>query len=137
MPELHYPRVEGRRVLDTRETIYHIGEAVGSLWRLYYALGVPEDEAITIEFAYEDTKQRGLVDLNQNRLGLPRGLVCDAPKIEVSHTYPLYLWRACDAQISAEICVEIFQQFQWEPSVRQIEEDLRPFLGREAYRTAR
>lgn len=130
MREQMDPHGEGERLLDTTETIYHVAEAIGSLWRLYYALGVPEEEGVTIEFTYEDTKQRELVDLNQNRIGLPRGLVCDSPKIDVSETYPLYLWRASDAQISAEICLEIFQPFHWKPSRRRIEDEIRPFLGR-------
>ncbi len=137
MSELHDPQGKGQRVLDVTETIYHVAEAIGSLWRLYEALAVPDEEDVTIEFVYEDTKDRELVELHPRRNRrfdlLPRWNSwnkCFAPKVEISRTLPLQIWRASDAQIAAEICVEIFQQFQWEPSLRQIEEEIRPFLGR-------
>ncbi|HLC30061.1 MAG TPA: hypothetical protein VJM51_04705 [Dehalococcoidia bacterium] len=130
MRELHDPRAKGERVLNPIETMYHVAEAISSLWRLYEALAVPGEEAVTIEFVYEDTKERELKVLDPSRLPLHRRSLCYATQVEVSRTLPLQIWRASDAQITAEICVEIFPQFQWEPSLRQIEDEIRPFLGR-------
>lgn len=130
--ELNYRDVRDKRAVDILETIYHVAEAIGSLWRLYETLAVPDEEDITIEFAYEDTQERELALLEPNERWLPplSGLRCDVPTLEISRTQPLYLWRASDVQSAAEICLEIFQQFQWEPSLRQIEDEIRPFLGR-------
>lgn len=130
MRELFDPRAKGERVLNPIETMYHVAEAIGSLWRLYEALAVPDEEEVTIEFAYEDTEERELKVLDPARVPFDRRSLCYATLVEVSRTQPLYLWRASDAQSAAEICLEIFQQFQWEPSLRQIEDEIRPFLGR-------
>jgi len=128
--ESYYPKAKGKRVLDTMGTIYHTAEAIGSLWRLYEALAVPDEEEVTVEFVYEDTERRELKVLIPGRIPFDREQLCYTPQVKISRTQPLYLWRASDVQISAEICLEIFQQFQWEPSLRQIEDEIRPFLGR-------
>lgn len=134
MNELTWDQAKSRHVLDVIETIYHVSEAIGSLWRLYEALGVPYGEKVTIKFLYEGTKEQELDELIPKEHRFPftyyRGLRCYTPKIEVSQTQSLELWRATDVQTAAEICQEIFQQFQWEPSLQQIEDEIRPFLGR-------
>lgn len=125
-----------KRVIDTMETIYHVAEVVGSLWRLYEALNVPAEENVTIEFVYEDTKERELVVLDPRRDLLP-GRLCYSSEVEVSRTLPLQIWRATDVRTSAEICLDIFQQFQWEPSMQHLEEEIRAFLGKAAPTAAR
>ncbi|MBI2886721.1 MAG: hypothetical protein HYY02_05890 [Chloroflexi bacterium] len=135
--ESYYPKAKGRRVLDTTGTIYHTAEAIGSLWRLYEALAVPDQEDVTIEFVYEDTERRELKESEPGRGPFAREQLCYAPRVEVFRTLPLQIWRASDVQLAAEICLEIFQQFQWEPSLRYLEDEIRAFLGRAAPTTVR
>jgi len=129
-PRAEDMRRDGRRVLNTMETIYHVAEAIGSLWRLYDGLGVPNEESVTVEFSYHDTEGRELVVLDPRRSPMVTKRLCYAPRVEVARTFALWLWKAGDVQAAVEICEELFEHFQWEPGRQHLEDEIRPFLGK-------
>lgn len=104
---------EKGKVLDLELTVYHVSEAIGSLWHLYGELGVPDNEVLTINFTYKGVKDRNLVILNPERLGFRGPQVCRSPQISVGRSLPLQEWRASEVDIAVEISAEIFVQFQW------------------------
>jgi len=101
------------RMLDYTATIYHVSEAIGSLWRLYESLGVPDDEVITIEFRYTGMQGRHLGSWEPRDLFFSTEYVCQSPVIEHRKAMSLGLWRATDAQHAADVCLEIFHEMQW------------------------
>jgi len=122
MDEETYPKAtEQGKVLGFELTVYHISEAIGSLWHLYRELGVPDDEVITINFAFLGVKDRNLVVLSPSRAGFMSRQVCRSPQISVERQLPLEEWRASEVDIAVETSVEVFQQFQWiEPNLNSI-----------------
>jgi len=124
MDEETYPRaVEQGKVLGLELTVYHISEAIGSLWHLYGELGVPSDEPLTINFAYKGVKDRNLVVLSPSRAGFMGVQICRSPQISFERCFPLGEWRASEEDIAIEISAEVFRQFQWiEPNITSIRE---------------
>jgi len=124
MDEETHPRaVEQGKVLSLELTVYHISEAIGSLWHLYTELGVPDDELLTISFTYKGVKGRNLVVLSPTRMGFMGPQICRSSQISRERCLPLGEWRASEVDIASEISGEIFQQFQWiEPNFSSIRE---------------
>lgn len=115
--------VEQGKVLSFELTVYHVSEAIGSLWHLYSELGVPDDELLTISFTYKGVKERNLVVLSPSRMGFLRPLICRSTQISRERCLPLAEWRASEVEIACEISSEIFQQFQWiEPNLSTVRE---------------
>ncbi len=132
MRECYDSRKSHGRILGVIETMFHVSEAIGSLWRLYAALGVPEDEVVTIEFSYTDTSQRTLWETFESRHAIlpPRGLTCHTESVDTTYREALAVWRGSDVDIATEVSREIFQQFQWDPPREWLREIITPFLGR-------
>lgn len=136
MREVTYPPALQRgKVLDITQSLYHLAEAVGSLWRLYEQLGVPGDEEVSIEFRYTDLQGRRLTYLDPERDfffdPMHEGHICHTPEIVRARRLPLAEWRAADGDIATEVACEIFQQFQWldvRPDV--FEKQIREFLAK-------
>ncbi len=126
--ETHSPAVKRGKVLGFELTVYHVSEAIGSLWHLYKELGVPDQELLTINFTYKGVKDRNLVVLSPSRIGFFGQQICRVPEISRERSLPLAEWRASEVDIATEICARIFQQFQWvEPelsSIRQLASEL-------------
>lgn len=122
--EAYAPAIQQGRVLDLDLTVYHISEAIGSLWHLYSELGVPDDELLTISFTYKGVKDRNLVVLSPKRAGFMGPRICRSSEIPLERSLPLGEWRASEVDIASEISSEIFQQFQWIqpnlPSIRNL-----------------
>ena len=82
MDEETFPRAaEMNKVLSFEMTVYHISEAIGSLWRLYAELGVPDKELLTIKFTYKGVEGRHLVTLDPLRGGFRGRYDCRIPEI--------------------------------------------------------
>ena len=127
----HPEAVKRGKILDFVMTVYHIGEAVGSLWRLYAALGVEDGEMITIEFRYTDAKDRRLDTLDLHRAPIPWAQPCADQEVVRRREAPLSVWRASDAQITAEIAIEVFQRFGWtDPNRAEISKIANEFLAK-------
>jgi len=124
MDEETYPRaLEKGKVLSLEMTVYHISEAIGSLWHLYSELSVPDDEPLTISFNYKGVKDRNLVVLSPSRMGFMGPQICRSIEISRERQLPLGEWRSSEVDIAVEISTEIFQQFQWiEPNLSSIRE---------------
>ena len=119
--ETYPPAVQQGKVLGLSFTVYHVSEAIGSLWHLYTELGVPNDELLTINFTYKGVKNRNLVVLSPKRVGFMGSQICRSTKISLERSLPLGEWRASEVDIATEISSEIFQQFQWiEPNLSSI-----------------
>jgi hypothetical protein len=119
------------KMIDFVMTVYHIGEAIGSLWRLYSALKVEDDEVITIEFRYTDAKDRRLETLDFGRAPIRTAQPCADVEVVRRREVPLSVWRASDAQITAEIAIEVFQRFGWiEPNRAEISKIANEFLAK-------
>lgn len=111
------------KVLGLEFTVYHVSDAVGSLWHLYRELGISDDELVTIHFTYVGVRDRNLVVLSPDRMGFMGPQICRSKQITAERCLPLGEWRASEVNIAAEISAEIFQQFQWiEPSLSSIKE---------------
>lgn len=132
MDEETYPSaVEQGKVLGFELTVYHISEAIGSLWHLYSALGVPDDESLTINFTYKGVKDRQLRVLSPTRMGFMGKQVCRSSVVSRERCLPLGEWRASEVDIASEISSEIFQQFQWiEPNLSSIRELVSELLAK-------
>lgn len=129
--ETYEAAVERGKMLDYTATIYHVSEAVGSLWRLYEALGVPDDESIAIEFRYSGMEGRYLGSWDPRRRFFTTDYVCHSPVVEHTKSMSLGLWRATDAEHAADICLEIFHDMQWLDADRdQIARVATDFLSR-------
>jgi hypothetical protein len=129
--ETYPPAAEQGKVLDLDLTVYHISEAIGSLWHLYIELGVPDDELLTINFTYKGVKDRNLVVLSPRRAGFMGPQICHSSEISLEHSLPLGEWRASEVDIASEISSEIFQQFQWiEPNLPSIRDLASKVLGK-------
>ena len=130
--ETYPPALQRGKMLDYIATIYHVSEAVGSLWRLYEALDVPDDEMITMEFRYTGTAERRLTSWDPFReIFFRNSYVCKTDTVERRKRISLGLWRATDWSVAAEVCCEIFQQFQWvDPNRDQINDLAREFLSK-------
>lgn len=124
MDEETEPRaLEQGKVLSLELTVYHVSEAIGSLWHLYGELGMPDDELLTINFTYKGVKDRNLVVLSPTRVGFMGRQVCHSPQIALERHLPLGEWRASEVDIVVQISTEIFRQFQWiEPNLSSIRE---------------
>lgn len=121
--ETYPPAVQQGKVLGFEPTVYHISEAIGSLWHLYTELGIPDDELLTIQFTYTGVKDRNLVVLSPSRGGFMGSQICRSSQISRERSLPLAEWRASEVDIATEISSEIFQQFQWiEPNLSSIRE---------------
>ena len=139
MPEQGDARIREQHgeVLDFIETIYHVSEAVASLWRVYTKLGVPEEEDMTFDFNYTGCSGRRLVILDPHRRGIHGNVISRADEVRASQTLPLREWRASDAQVASEMCAEIFQQFNWDqPNRAGIEKVVSDFIGKPVIATA-
>jgi len=114
MEEETYPDAKRRgKIIDVTLTIYHVAEAIGSLWRLYDALHLPDEENIQIQFRYTGMAGRTMDILDPRRTPLFANQACAEPTVERSRRLPLGEWRASDARLAAEISVELFQRFGW------------------------
>jgi hypothetical protein len=124
MDEETLPRAIAQgKILSLELTVYHVSEAIGSLWHLYSELGVPDNEILTINFVYKGVKDRNLVILGPERMGFMRPQICHSPQISRERSLPLGDWRASEVDIAVEISAEIFHQFQWiEPNLNSIRE---------------
>lgn len=131
MDEATMPAALSRgKVLDFIETVYHVSEAIGSLWRLYVALGVPEDELVTIAVRYSGMLGRVIDVLDPGRASIFAMAPCSETMIERSRELPLAEWRSADAQIAAEMSIEIFERAGWiEPNRPEIEKIAREFIA--------
>jgi len=132
MDEETYPKaVQQGKVLDFDHTVYHISEAIGSLWHLYTELDVPDDELLTINFTYKGVEGRNLVVLSPSRVGFMGQQICRSSEISCERSLPLGEWRASEVDIASEISSEIFQQFQWiQPNLSSIRELASKILGK-------
>lgn len=121
------------RVLDIVETLYHVGEAIGSIWRLYGTLAVPEDEAVTVRVRYTDLGGRRLTNAWKKSRGVgirPEPTIA-ADIVEASRSLPLWRWRVYDAELASEIATDLFKQMGWtEPNVESIRKTVFEFLGK-------
>ena len=126
--------IERGKVLDFTTTIYHISEAIGSIWHLYMALGVPDDEYITITFRYTDMAGRSFAILDRSRGGTRRHYSPSGDKvIERSRRLLLASWRSADADIARDIAIEVFERAGWEqPSTDAVHQISHEFLARPA-----
>ena len=121
--EAYPPAVQQGKVLGFELTVYHISEAIGSLWHLYTELGVPDDELLTINFTYKGVKDRNLVVLSPRLAGFMGPQICRSSEISYERSLPLGEWRASEVDIASEISSELFQQFQWiQPNLSSIRE---------------
>lgn len=119
--ETYAPAVKMGKVLSFEMTVYHVSEAIGSLWRLYAELGVPDKENVTIKFIYKGVEGRQLATLQPMRMGFRGSYDCHSQEVTVERILPLETWRSSDVDIATEISCEIFQQFQWiEPNKSEI-----------------
>lgn len=132
MDEATYPpAVKLGKVLGLELTVYHISEAIGSLWHLYNELGISDDELLTINFTYKGVKDRNLVVLDPMRMGFIGPQICRSAQISRERCLPLEDWRASEVDMAVEISAEIFQQFQWlEPNLSSLRELASKLLGR-------
>lgn len=101
------------RILGFEMTVYHISEAIGSLWHLYEALGVPEDETVSLEFRYTGAKGRRVQVLDLRRGHIFTAQECMEDAVQRRREAPLSVWRSADAELAAEIAMEVFQRFGW------------------------
>jgi hypothetical protein len=114
MYEESYDKAKAKgKVLDIVGTVYHVSEAIASLWRLYEALAVPDDEILTIQFNYRGLKDRELVILDPGRMPPPAGYICRISEYSVVRNLTISTWRSSDADLATEISCDIFNQFQW------------------------
>jgi hypothetical protein len=128
--EAYPPAVRQGKVLGLEFTVYHVSEAIGSLWHLYTELGVPDDELLTIKFTYKGVKDRNLVILDPSRVGFMGPQICRSSEITRERSLPLAEWRASEVDIATEISSQIFQQFQWiQPNLSSIRELASKILG--------
>jgi hypothetical protein len=132
--ETYPPAVKQGKVLDLDFTVYHISEAIGSLWHLYAELAVPDDELLTIKFTYRGVKDRNLVVLSPRRMGFMGPQICRSSEISRERSLPLGEWRASQVDIASEISSEIFQQFQWiQPNVPSVRKLASKILGEKSF----
>ena len=122
-------------VLGFIETLYHVSEAVASLWRLYTAIGVPDEEGITIQVRYTGCDGRRLTVLDPGRAGIHGNVVSHMDEVWTQpRTLPLGNWRASDAQVASVMCTEIFHQFNWtEPNTAEIDKIINGFIAKPRY----
>ena len=111
--ETYEPYRSQGRIIGFETTVYHISEAIGSLWRLYVALGMPEDETLSIDFRYTGAKGRRVQTLDIGRGHIFTDQGCMEEVVERRRVAPLSIWRATDADIAAEIVAEVFHRFGW------------------------
>lgn len=132
MDEETYPKAVSRgKIIDFVMTVYHISEAIGSLWRLYAALGVEDSEVISIEFRYTDTNGRRVDTLDLNRAPIRTIHPCADDEVVRRREAPLATWRASDAEIAAQIAGEMLQRFGWiEPNQPTISKITHEFLAK-------
>lgn len=132
--EAYPPAVRQGKVLGFEFTVYHVSEAVGSLWHLYTELGVPDDELLTIKFTYKGVKERNLVILDFSRAGFMGPQICRSSEISCERSLPLGEWRASEVDIATEISSQIFQQFQWiQPNLPSIRGLVGKILGEKSF----
>ena len=135
--ETYEPARSQGKIIGFEMTVYHISEAIGSLWRLYGALGMPEDETLSIEFRYTDAKGRRVQVLDFGRGHIRGDQECMEEVVERRRLAPLSIWRATDADIAAEIAAEVFHRFGWisadKDVIRKITSD---FLAKPRFGTA-
>jgi hypothetical protein len=118
-------------VIDVDATVYHTGEAVASLWRLYAALNVPDDEELTIEFTYTGMQGRvvAVVDIMKGNLFGVRP--CKEPSVTKKVTKKLGEWRRSDAALAGSIVSDLLQMMGWEdPNDTAIQRRLGKFLAK-------
>ena len=119
------------KIVDFAMTVYHISEAIGSLWRLYAALEIEDSEVISIEFRYTGAKGRRVDTLDLNRAPIPFVHPCADDEVTRKRETSLGTWRASDAEIAAEIAIEVLQRFGWmEPNRAEISKITHEFLAK-------
>jgi len=119
------------KVIGFTFTIYHVAEAIGSLWRLYQALELPESELLSIEFRYTDMYTRKLETLDPRRASIWTSRPCNEPEVGRRRQLPLAEWRASDADIAAQILVELFERFGWDdPNLAVIQKMTHEFMAK-------
>ncbi len=131
MDEETYDRALSRgRMLNYTATIYHVSEAIGSLWRLYEALSVPDGEQIVIRVLYTGMLDRRLDDWERSFQAFPDTHVCRSEEVQIERSMSLGLWRASDAQVATDICIDIFQQLQaFDVSIARVADKSAQFLS--------
>jgi hypothetical protein len=123
------------KVINFLSTVYHVSEAVGSLWRLFAALGIRDDEFVTIRFRYTDMNDRRFIGLDPRRpgSGRPRQASADAV-VERKRRLPLGSWRGSDADIARDLAGEILERAGWDaPNVEEINRITHEFLAKPAF----
>lgn len=124
---------ERGKILDFEETIYHISEAIGSLWRLYSTLGIDDSDPISIEFRYTDARERRVDTVNPRR-SIRTSLSCADEEVVRAREEPLGIWRSSDTDIASDIAAEVFQRFGWvSPNRPEITKIVRRFLAKPEY----
>jgi hypothetical protein len=132
--ETYPPATKQGKVLSFEHTVYHISEAIGSLWHLYTELGIADDEVLTINVTYKGVKDRNLVVLSPSRAPFIGPQICRSSEISRERSLPLGEWRASEVDIASEIISEIFQHFQWiEPNLSSIRELASKTLGKKLF----
>lgn len=101
------------RIISFEMTVYHISEAIGSLWHLYERLGMPDEETLYVEFRFTGSRGRQVQVLDMRRMSIFTAQECMEDVVQRRREAPLSVWRANDADIAAEIAVEVFQRFGW------------------------
>ena len=130
MDEETSPRaVEMGKVLSFELTVYHVSEAIGSLWRLYTELGIPDKELLTIKFTYKGVNGRQLVTLDPSRIGFRGRYDCRSEEVSRERSLPLDVWRSSEVNLATEISRELFQCFQWidpdnKPTIKKLVSEL-------------
>ncbi len=123
--------VQRGKVIDFVLTIYHICEAIGSLWRLYTALRVEDSEVISIEFRYTDAGGRRVDTLEPRRAPIRTAHSSADDEVMRRREAPLATWRTSDAEIAAQVATEVFQRFGWiEPNRAEISKITHEFLAK-------
>lgn len=132
MDEDTYPPIASQgKVLGFEMTIYHVSEAIGSLWHLYTALGVADTERVTMVFCYLGMKDRDLRVTSPRRAGFSGRQTCHSPSVKCERSLPLGEWRASEVDLATEVSVSVFEQCQWiQPDVAPIRELASGLLAR-------
>jgi len=135
MDEATYqPALSRGKIIDFVTTVYHISEAIGSLWRLYSALGLHDTETISIEFRYTDSKDRRIDTLEPSRAPIRTVHGGADEEVVKRKEAALGVWRASDADMASSVAAEVFQHFGWlSPNTTEITKITREFLAKSRF----
>lgn len=121
--------IEPKTILDPIDVIYDVTEMILFTGRI--ADDIEDIEEFNLRFVLLNVKGRKLVVLDQARASLSLDYICENETIEFEKVFSRKQLTTTPTQISKEIIMWIFEQFNWDSvSIKLIEDEQNKLLNR-------